>query len=251
MRYLIDLHTHTIASDHAYSTIHDYIRQAQESGMLMFACTDHGPALADGAHQWHFHNLRVVPRLADGVAILRGAEANILEDGEIDLDEASLGRLDLIIAGFHPCSPQNSDAKAYTRMLIRLIESGRVDILAHPGNPRFPFDYETVLECALEHQVAVEINASSSVNTRMGSHDNCVSIAKIASRLGNIVSLGTDAHISYFLGNFEESLRVIKESGLNEALIINRSPQAVLDFLERRGHPPIPELRAHFGQSQA
>lgn len=77
MQYPVDTHTHTLASTHAYSTIHDYLAVAKQKGIRLFATTDHGPAMADAPHFWHFVNLRVLPRMVDGVGILRGIEANI------------------------------------------------------------------------------------------------------------------------------------------------------------------------------
>ncbi len=51
---------------------------------------------------WHFVNLHVLPRVVDGVGILRGIEANIKNiDGEIDFPERYESRLDMIMAGFH------------------------------------------------------------------------------------------------------------------------------------------------------
>lgn len=245
MSYPVDLHTHTIASDHAYSTIHDYIRQAPLAGIRMFATTDHGPVVSDGPHPWHFNNLKVLPRICEGVAVLRGCEANILESGGIDLRDVQVKNLDIVLAGFHP-NLEPGDAQHNTSILLKIIRSGKVDVISHPGSPRYPLDYGAVLECAKKENVAVEINSSSSVNTRPGSHDNCVRIATLAKKIGNVISLGTDAHISYFMGNFEESLRVIRESGLDDTQIINTDPLKVLDFLESRGHPRIQEMREFF-----
>ena len=45
--YPVDLHMHTIASTHAYSTLHDYVTQAKQTGMKLFAITDHGPDMAE------------------------------------------------------------------------------------------------------------------------------------------------------------------------------------------------------------
>lgn len=41
--YPVDLHMHTVASTHAYSTLHDYIAEAKRKGIKLFAITDHGP----------------------------------------------------------------------------------------------------------------------------------------------------------------------------------------------------------------
>ncbi len=83
--YPVDLHMHTVASTHAYSTLSDYIAEAKRKGIKLFAITDHGPDMEDAPHHWHFINMRIWPRLVDGVGILRGIEANIKNiNGEID-----------------------------------------------------------------------------------------------------------------------------------------------------------------------
>ncbi len=241
----MDLHSHTVACYHAYSTVHEYVMQAEEIGMQMIAITDHGPDLPDAPHCWHFHNLKVIPRLVRAVAVLRGAEANIRADGSLDLTDDELKRLDIVLAGFHP-NYASVSREENTRLLKKVICSGVVDVIAHPGNPQYPIDFEEVLVCAKEHNVAIEINSSSSINSRRGSHAYCAEGARLANKIGNTISLGSDSHICYFLGRFEESYKVIEESGLNYQNIINISPIKVLDFLESRGHAPIAELRAHF-----
>ncbi len=40
--YPVDLHMHTVASTHAYSTLSDYIAEAKRKGIKLFAITDHG-----------------------------------------------------------------------------------------------------------------------------------------------------------------------------------------------------------------
>ena len=75
----IDLHTHTIASGHAYSTLLENLQEAKGKGLKMLAITDHGPQLAGGPQLFYFGNLRVLPREYLGVELLRGVEANILD----------------------------------------------------------------------------------------------------------------------------------------------------------------------------
>ncbi len=38
--YPVDLHMHTVASTHAYSTLSDYIAQAKQKGIKLFAITE-------------------------------------------------------------------------------------------------------------------------------------------------------------------------------------------------------------------
>ena len=143
MRFLVDLHTHTVASDHAYSTIMDYFNYAADIGVQMFACTDHGPAVADAPHKWHFKNLRVIPRIVNGVAMLRGAETNIMPSGGLDLEDSILAGLDIVLAGFHP-NYMPTTKEEHTRLMLDVIASGKVDVIAHPGNPNYPWDLEAV-----------------------------------------------------------------------------------------------------------
>lgn len=82
-----DLHTHTLASTHAYSTISENAFQAKERGILYLAMTDHGPAMEDAPHRWHFANLKAIPEFLCGVKILKGVEANILPGGRLDLED--------------------------------------------------------------------------------------------------------------------------------------------------------------------
>ena len=245
MRFLVDLHTHTIACQHAYSTIKEYIEAADDQGIAMFATTDHGPDLEDGCHRWHFGNLRSLPHIIDKIALLRGAECNIRADGSVDLPDYFLKRLDIVLAGFHESLPPTTEA-AHTQILLKLIASGKVDVLTHLGNPTYPIDYRAVLTCAKEHNVAIELNGSSGINTRQGSHPNCVTIAKLAHELGNVIALGSDAHSCYRLGDFREIESVLEEAGIGYENIINTSPTKVLDFLESRGHQPIESLRSFF-----
>lgn len=51
--YPVDLHMHTFASTHAYSTLSDYIAEAKRKGIKLFAITDHGPDMEDAPHHWH------------------------------------------------------------------------------------------------------------------------------------------------------------------------------------------------------
>ncbi|MDR7342107.1 histidinol phosphatase-like PHP family hydrolase [Pantoea alhagi] len=134
--YPVDLHMHTVASTHAYSTLHDYIAAAKQNGIKLFAITDHGPDMADAPHYWHFINMHVWPRVVDGVGILRGIEANIKNSaGEIDCTGRMLETMDLVVAGFHEPVFAPQDKVAHTEAMIAAMASGNVHIISHPGKP--------------------------------------------------------------------------------------------------------------------
>ena len=47
MKRLMDIHTHAVASGHAYSTVDENLRWAAEQGLQLVALTDHAPAMKD------------------------------------------------------------------------------------------------------------------------------------------------------------------------------------------------------------
>ncbi|MBN3074592.1 phosphatase, partial [Pectobacterium brasiliense] len=99
--YAVDFLMLTVASTHSYCSLHDYIAEAQQKNIRLFAITDHGPDMADAPHYWHFMTMRVWPSLVDGVVILRGIEANIKNiEGDIDCTGPLLDPVVVIIAGF-------------------------------------------------------------------------------------------------------------------------------------------------------
>lgn len=243
MLYPVDPHTHTVASSHAYSTISEYVAEARRKGVRLFANTDHGPAMPGAPHPWFFGNLHVIPRVLDGVGVLRGIEANILDDtGRVDVPEEAAGRLDVVLASLHdPVFPPATRAE-HTRALVHAIAGGRVDVVGHPGNPAFPIDVEVVVRAAVEHGVALEINNSSFGPSRKGSGPYCRAVAEAARDLGAFLVMSSDAHFAGALGGFSDAFALLEQVEFPKERILNASPRTFLDFLERRGHAPIPEL---------
>lgn len=236
-----DLHVHTIASGHAYSTIREICRSASENGVEMVGLTDHGPAMGGGAHVYHFANLIVVPRVLSGVKVLRSAECNIVDpDGGLDLHEKVLERLDVVHAGFHPMTGyEGSSVEENTRAVLGAIDSGLVDILVHPGNPLYPCDYGTVARAAASKKVLIEVNNSSFTIVRSGSLENCRAIIREADRAGAFICLGTDAHDASQVGVVDRALEVVDEMGFPHDRIVNTDAERVTAFLASKGKKEI------------
>jgi len=241
--YPVDLHMHTVASTHAYSTLHDYVAQAKRNGIRLFAITDHGPDMADAPHYWHFVNMKIWPRVIDGVGILRGIEANIKnQQGEIDCSGPMLGSLDLIIAGFHEPVYAPRDKSHHTDAMIATMANGVAHIISHPGNPKFPIDIRAVAEAAAHYNVALEINNSSFTTSRPGSEPNCRAIAEAVRDAGGKLAFGSDSHTAFTLGDFEHCLRITRAVDFPEDRVLNVTPRRLLDFLEQRTGKQIAEL---------
>lgn len=243
MKILVDTHSHTVASTHAYSTVHDYFQIAAEKGLLMFSITDHAPTMPDGPHYWHFGNMKVIPRVVNNVAMLRGIEANILpDDGKVDVPERLNDFLDFAIASFHEPVFTPKDRKTHTRAMINAIQSGLCQIVGHPGNPNFPVDFEEVIRAARDNNVVLEINNSSFSHSRSGSEPNCVRLLELVDQLDWKVSFGSDAHVAFDVGNFEQCVTKAQAMGFPESRIASANPARWLDFLGSHGKSVGKEL---------
>ncbi len=238
MKIEADLHIHTVASGHAYSTVEEITKEAAKLGLKMVALTDHGPALPGGAHPYHFWNLRIMPTKLNGVRILKGVEANITNlDADLDLPVDYLETLDIILAGFHPkCGYESGSVEQNTAVLVKAINNPLVDFIVHPGNAKFPIDPETLVNAALEKSVPLEINNSSFLPT--SSREAAVSydlqIIKLAKEKGLPLVLSSDAHIYTQVGKVDKAVELIEEEGVSYKQVLNTSVSAVLDYLAKR-----------------
>jgi putative hydrolase len=233
MRIIADLHTHTLASGHAYSTVNELALAASQIGLQGLALTDHGPALPGGPHRYHFCAMRFIPKTISGVRIFRGVEANILDEkGSLDLDQELLEELEFVMAGLHEnCGFCGQDIDRNTRAMLAVMENPRVKCISHPGNPLFPVHYEEIVMGALATDTALEINNSSLSLSRKGSSANCAGIARLCAKIGAPVMIGSDAHISQGVGVFDDALRLVRDSGIAEGQVINASLDRLLGFL--------------------
>lgn len=234
MKLVVDLHTHTVASGHAYSTVAENAAAAAERGLEMIAITDHGPNLGGGAHSFHFWNMRVLPEYMSGVRLLRGCEANIVNrNGDLDIDEDILRALDVVQMGFHPNCGYDGDTEAqHTETLIKAMANPLVHVLVHPGNPWFPVDAKAIVDAAREYDVLLELNNSSFVTSRPGGEALTRAILKEAREHGVPVLLGSDAHLATAVGEFTAALKEAEDAGYTAEGIMNTSAERVLAFLK-------------------
>ena len=117
MEFVLDIHCHTLASGHAYSTLNENAEHAKKINLKCFGAADHGPQMPGAPHFYHFANMRVLGAEIRGIRFLKGIEANILnENGEIDLAEEWLKGLDFAIASFHRGIFKNSNIKTNIKL---------------------------------------------------------------------------------------------------------------------------------------
>lgn len=228
----VDLHVHTVASGHAFSTIEEIARAAVERGLKGVGMTDHGPSMPAAPHLYHFMVLGFIPDTLLGVRIFRGVEANILDGGKVDLEDSYLENLDVVLAGFHAdCGYSGTSMADHTRTMLQVMENPLVNIISHPGNPEFPVDYSAVVDQAIATGTALEINSSSFKRARRGSAPNCMEIVRLCAERGALVAVGSDAHIAQGVGEFSDALAALNQVGLKAEQVVNRTLESTLEFL--------------------
>ena len=225
-----DLHCHTIASTHAYSTVTEIAEEAARLGLTAVAVTDHGPEMPDAPHLWHFLNLQVLPPRIAGVRVLRGAEINVTDfSGRLDLPEEALNQLDIRIASMHNPAMPRGGIEEITAAWLAVAENPGVDIIGHCGTPAYPFDYERVIPAFGRAGKVVEINEGSFL-VRADSLPNCRRIAELCARHGVRVTLDSDAHYHQRMGRVPQCRRLLEEIGFPPELVVSGSRRTFADF---------------------
>ena len=163
MKIIADTHSHTLASGHAYSTIKEMAAAAKARGLKALALTEHAPEMPGTCGLFYFQNLDVVPRECDGIRLLMGAEVNIMDpDGRIDLPEQTCREMDIVVASMHtPCYGTDHTPEENIRAYVEVMKKPYVNIIGHPDDGRFPFDYEILVKTAKETGTLLEVNNSS------------------------------------------------------------------------------------------
>lgn len=223
----IDLHTHSIASGHAFNTIYELAQTASEKGLELIAITDHGPNMKGSAHLEYFSMAKRVPKELFGVKILFGCEANIIDhDGRLDIPIEYLKSIDIVLIGFHKLTdyPKDSSREENTIAMIKAIEKYPVNIIAHPYRLDFPIIAEEVVKVALSHNTLLEINNSIFKTTGYNLNDELIletrKMITVSKQNGGKLIIGSDAHIASEVGDDSNILKYWKTLDLDDSLII-------------------------------
>src|SRR5258708_5105788 len=166
-RYQGDIHSHTDWSD-GRATMLEMAEGARALGYHYLGVTDHSPRIkvVNGLDAERLvaqsREMADVHARVDGITLLQGIEVDILEDGSLDLPDAVLELLDVVIASPHVHLPH-----AHTPMTQRMLRAAshpHVDVIGHPTGRRpgsregATYDFELVFKEAAKHGVAVEID---------------------------------------------------------------------------------------------
>ena len=226
MKYVVDMHTHTVASGHAYNTINEMIQSAANKGLELLGISEHGPAMPGSTNIFYFQNLNILERRKYGIEVRYGAELNIIDmKGTTDLDPRSYRDLDYCIASLHSVCVTPGSVKENTYALMNAMQHPKVKIIGHPDDGQFPVNYEELIREAKLQNVIIELN-NSSLNPngfRINAYENDLEILKYCMKYDVPVIMGSDAHREEDVGEFERAEKVLNKIGFPEDLIVNSS----------------------------
>ncbi|MHB8417442.1 MAG: PHP domain-containing protein [Myxococcales bacterium] len=227
-----DLHVHSKRSSDGRSTLEELAAEGARLGRCYLAITDHSRSRPLGLGAQDLPGQIGAVRAADSAArghphLLTGLEVDILPDGTLDLPDAALTELDVVVASVH--SHFNQPAREMTERVVRAIRSGAVDVLGHPSGRQigardpYELDLERVLDAAREAGVAMEVNA---MPERLDLTDAGCRLAKSH---GVRVAISSDAHVASQLGNLRYGVWTARRGWIEKADVLNALPLAKLE----------------------
>lgn len=239
MEFIADMHTHTIASDHAYSTITENAAAAAKAGLKYLGMTDHCIQMEDSPHLWHFLNMRVIPDILCGVRIIKGVEADLIGyGGELDVTDDIRRSVEWINVSIHDPCLAPSTLEKITDTYLAVLSEPKVCVLAHTDSFGFPYDYDAVTAECKRQNVLIELNVSRLGDPRSVKRlKEYILPACIKNGCGIIVD--SDAHFWSRIGAFDRAKELIGEIGFPEELVINADLGRFEKFLSLKGITPV------------
>jgi len=228
-----DLHVHSLGSTCGYHTLLEIVAIMREKGLETFALTDHSPI--HNTPKAHFSVLlKRMPPVIKGVRVLKGIESAILNpDGDIDLPVFDSSPYEVILAGLHPIGEflKSMGKEKNTRAVINAMRNNpSIKVLTHPYYKAYPVDLDAVTDVALETGTALEIN-NSYLLTDKADTDALGLMLELAREKGNLVCVNSDGHIFNEMAEFDLALEFMKQHGLENFTIVNRTRESTLKFL--------------------
>lgn len=219
-----DLHAHTLASD-GHGSLRDMALAAQARGLAYLAITDHSSRLKI-AHGLDPQRLRrqldEIDRLNSelaGITLLKGVEAEILEDGSLDLPEGLAGRLDIVIGAVH--SHFNLPRARQTERILRALDHPRLTLLAHPftrligEREAIEVDMQRIIRHARTRGCWLELNAQPQ---RLDLTDTWCQMAKAE---GALIAVNSDAHSTAAFNDLHYGIGQARRGWLEPEDVVN------------------------------
>lgn len=232
-----DLHVHTKATD-GRNTLREMALAAKTRGLEYIAITDHSKHLgvAKGLDVPRLlAHLEQIDKLNDelaGITLLKGIEVDILQNGDLDLPDDVLGKLDLVVGAVHDHFELSRQKQ--TERILRAMDHPHFTLLAHPSgrliDERAPYDVdmERVIRHAKERGCFLEVNAHPERLDLIETH------CQMAKEMGVLLSVNTDAHNVLDFENLRFGVGQARRGWLERKDVLNTRPLRELKPLVAR-----------------
>jgi len=232
-----DLHAHTKATD-GHNTLLEMAEAARKRGFEYLAITEHSRRLtvARGLDPVRLaKQIDEIDRLnerLEGITLLKGIEVDILEDGGLDLPDAVLGRLDLVVGAVH--SRFDLSRAKQTERILKAMDHPHFTILAHPSgrliDQREPYDVDMlrIIRKAKDRGCYLELDAQPDRLDLLDTH------CQMAKEEGVLVSINSDAHSILDFDNLRFGLGQARRGWLEKKDVLNTRSLAELQLLLKR-----------------
>lgn len=231
-----DLQVQTNWTD-GQNSIKEMAEAAKKHNLEYILITDHTKSLAMTGGQDEKKILKQmaeidkVQKQVSGVKILKGAEVNILKDGQMDISDKVLAKLDAVGGAVH--SNFNLSEKEQTQRIIRAMENPNVDIIFHPTGrviqkrEAYKIDMDALIKAARRTKTVLEIDAYPD---RLDLKDEY--IRKVV-KAGVKLSIDSDAHNTLHFRYLEFGIGQARRGWAEKKDIINAQPwQEMLKLLK-------------------
>ena len=119
--------------------------------------------------------------------------------------------------------------------MINVIKNPYIQIISHPGDGTALLDFEPIVLASKEYHTLLEINNSSLKPTRnkVDARENNRKILELCKKYEVPVILGSDAHISCDIANYEYLYVLLQQTEFPEELIVNRNVGIFKNYLKK------------------
>jgi len=219
-----DLHVHSEWSDGNLS-LREIADLGRKIGYEYIAICDHSQSvkyahgLSPERLKKQIKEIDELNRALKGIRLLKGTEADILQDGRLDFSDALLKELDFVVAAVHSSFKRN-----VTERIIKAMDNPYVKTIAHPtgrlisGREGYDVDLEKVLEAAKKKGKALELNAYFD---RLDLNEFYLKKAK---DLSIPITIGTDTHYAHGLAMMRFGVGIARRAWLAKKDILNTLP---------------------------
>ena len=232
----LDVHTHTIASGHSYSSMNEMVNEAKAKGLQLLGMVEHDVGIPGTCDPIYFKNYHVIPRVFNGLKIILGIEVNILDyDGKLSISDDLYQCVDYCMAGIHFHCYKPGPIEQNTNAAIQTMKNPHISVIVHPDDGYCPLDYEKVVLAAKKYHTLLEVNNNAlRSSSRLNSRENVIEMLQLCKKHQVKIILGSDAHIHFDIMNFDHIEGILEEIDFPKELIVNYDVDEFLKYIDKK-----------------